>query len=142
MSIPVIREVSYTDDGCTEYQCLNCYESIETRNVIYPKWKNSKKWKFCPYCGCRWLLYLEESKKEKYYDCPEARTKRLRTVGFCIWSRIRWPQEDWFDWSLELTSGYINHIIEFKKQLEKEYKEDDYIDGFEIKLTREGYYPE
>ncbi len=47
MSIKKFRYVQYTDDGCSEWQCLNCYKSIEGR-------LNIAKWKGCPYCFCKW----------------------------------------------------------------------------------------
>lgn len=49
MSIPFWRYVDYTDDGCSVYECLDCYRSWEARTD--PKYSG---WKFCPYCGCEW----------------------------------------------------------------------------------------
>lgn len=49
MSISYWRNVDYTDDGCSLYECLNCYEQWEARTD--PEYA---KWKFCPYCGCEW----------------------------------------------------------------------------------------
>lgn len=49
MSIPKWRYVDYTDDGCSIYQCLNCYVKWEARTS--PKYG---EWKFCPHCGCKW----------------------------------------------------------------------------------------
>jgi len=61
MSIPKWRYVEYTDDGCTVYQCLSCYDSIEGRF-------SPADWKFCPYCGVewegehKWLIYDDNYK--------------------------------------------------------------------------------
>jgi hypothetical protein len=49
MSIPFWRYQDYTDDGCSIYECLNCYNSWEARTS--PK---HSEWKFCPCCGCEW----------------------------------------------------------------------------------------
>lgn len=48
MAIPRWRELHYTDDGCSKYQCLSCKESWESRST--PEYG----WKFCPYCGVKW----------------------------------------------------------------------------------------
>lgn len=48
MSIPKWREIEYTDDGCSLYQCLHCYEKWEGRSS--PEYG----WKFCPFCGVKW----------------------------------------------------------------------------------------
>jgi rRNA maturation endonuclease Nob1 len=42
MSIPQYRYVEYTDDGCSRYECLNCYCQFEVRDI---------PWKYCPGCG-------------------------------------------------------------------------------------------
>ena len=47
MSIARFREVQYADDGCSIYQCLNCYEDWESRTT-------PQSWTFCPCCGIRW----------------------------------------------------------------------------------------
>ena len=57
MSLNAYRAVCYTDDGCTLYQCLNCYNSWESRTE--PGWfdgegKYHVDWRFCPYCGTEW----------------------------------------------------------------------------------------
>jgi hypothetical protein len=45
MAIPKWRDVRYTDDGCTIYECLNCYYRWEARSS--PKI-------FCTNCGIKW----------------------------------------------------------------------------------------
>jgi hypothetical protein len=47
MSIRKWRQIKYTDDGCTLYECLHCYNQFEGR-------LSPKEWKFCPYCGVEW----------------------------------------------------------------------------------------
>jgi hypothetical protein len=49
MSIPAWRNIEYTDDGCSIFQCLNCYKTWEARTN--PEWG---EWKFCPVCGIAW----------------------------------------------------------------------------------------
>lgn len=41
MSIPKWRYVRYTDDGCSAYQCLNCYNGWEARTE--PAWFDTTK---------------------------------------------------------------------------------------------------
>lgn len=61
MSIPYWRYFDYTDDGCSLYECLNCYNQWEARtNPEYAEWK------FCPYCGCRWEGEKKWDEKTKW----------------------------------------------------------------------------
>jgi len=63
MSLSKYRNVDYTDDGCTLYECLNCYKRWEARTN--PEWS---EWKFCPTCGCEWEGELKwDSSKPRYY---------------------------------------------------------------------------
>lgn len=83
MAIPYWREVKYTDDGCSEFQCLNCYNSWEARtspgrqtyecgNCEYCTTKvwSSGAWSchgdakyrryvpfflYCPFCATKWV---------------------------------------------------------------------------------------
>lgn len=48
MAVAKWREVEYTDDGCSVYQCLSCYQQWEGRSS--PEYG----WKFCPFCGIQW----------------------------------------------------------------------------------------
>lgn len=75
MSIPYWREVEYTDDGCSEFQCLNCYETWESRTT-------PKKWKLCPICGCHWIGQQQKCNREKYWRNDN--TKRLNVCKFKI----------------------------------------------------------
>jgi hypothetical protein len=47
MAIPKWREAEGTDDGCSIFQCLNCYTQWESRT-------SPRTWKFCPHCGIKW----------------------------------------------------------------------------------------
>jgi len=49
MAIPKWRNVRYTDDGCTIYECLHCYYRWEARSS--PKM-------FCMNCGTKWTEEL------------------------------------------------------------------------------------
>lgn len=48
MPIPKFREKRDTDDGCSVFQCLSCYQEWESRTP--PEYG----WKYCPYCGVEW----------------------------------------------------------------------------------------
>ena len=115
MSIPAVREVRETDDGCSVYQCLNCYGDWESRSspaafgdyAEYLKnsgrWEEAKKsfWKCCPICGCTWEKYL--SSKEKIYY-PPLSEDRIRTLKYQL-------QERYFDLdSGELISDWSNDV--------------------------------
>ncbi len=58
MGIPLWREVRYTDDGCSIYQCLSCKASWEGRGAPgYYHWETGEYhvvWKFCPLCAVEW----------------------------------------------------------------------------------------
>lgn len=66
MAINYWRAVRYTDDGCTEYQCLACGERWEGRSGP------GYGWKFCPYCGTLWDGERPQSKRlaklERFYE--------------------------------------------------------------------------
>jgi len=55
MSIPAWRKVEYTDDGCSIYECLSCYNSWEARTS--PEWSG---WQFCPCCGVGWESQIKD----------------------------------------------------------------------------------
>ena len=115
MSIPVIREVTYTDDGCTLYECLNCYKKIESR---------SGGFHYCPYCGCK-FEYGFVSKQKEFWDEPRFRTHRIRICQFVLWERFKWKDEDsWSDWKKE-TEGHIEWVLRRKKEICQMFLEDD-----------------
>jgi hypothetical protein len=92
VSIPAAREVEYTDDGCSVYQCLSCYNtwegrtSILTSECINPeesdpinyKFKTLYHWKFCPYCGIEWTVFPPDNSEE---DLEHRIEKHLRSQG-------------------------------------------------------------
>ena len=133
MSIPILRNVGYTDDGCTEYECLNCYYRIETRNDPF-----YSEWKFCPKCGCAWQLYLPEEyektsirygKKHFLQQYEKDHIQRpLHICDFELWSRVK-IDGDWLDWEKE-TSGTKHWVIGKKRELKECYEKDDnfYVD--------------
>jgi DNA-directed RNA polymerase subunit RPC12/RpoP len=89
MTIPTIRSMYYTDDGCTLYQCLNCQAQIETRNLVAKYQTNELLWKFCPYCGIEFESYMpEKDQREKYWDDPRARTDRITPCKFKIQENV------------------------------------------------------
>jgi len=55
MSLNRWRLISYTDDGCSAYQCLSCYKSWESRTNPSGLYSGPEyAWQYCPYCGCQW----------------------------------------------------------------------------------------
>lgn len=92
MSIPYWREVQYTDDGCSVYQCLTCYSKWEARSA--PWWSEDgqkpvgKKgiWNLCPVCGVEWVgqIIPKEKKYFKYYQPYGRKTGRLYPCKFRI----------------------------------------------------------
>lgn len=131
MSIPIIREVHYTDDGCTWYQCLNCYTNIEMRNHPWPQWKSGKKWNYCPYCGCKFKGYMPESRLKEYYDDPSVRTRPL-IFTFELWSRTIWGDGDDPDWEKDMTSSKEACLSE-KRRLEEMMKDSPFGERMEFK---------
>ena len=59
MALNKWRKVGYTDDGCTEYECLSCYKGWEGRGSPH-------QWTFCPHCGTKWDGCHEWNNEEKH----------------------------------------------------------------------------
>jgi len=137
MSIAKIREVCYTDDGCTLYECLNCYAKIEMRNDIFTHkknkltgdWDKELAFKICPYCGCHFEGYILYKKRIKDYDNPNIRTKPILNVIFGLYSRLQ--DEPLCDWELE-TKGDSYWVLKRKKELTD--KDNKIIFPFEYKI--------
>jgi len=95
MSIPFWRYVTYTDDGCSVYECLDCYRSWEARTD--PKYS---EWKFCPYCGCEWEGQKEWNSNVKW-DRQKGRNpdpgSRLCLPLFVVQKRSVPLEEESFD---------------------------------------------
>jgi hypothetical protein len=76
------RSVEYTDDGCTEYQCLSCKTSWEARTS-----PEHAHWRFCPVCGIQWTGQLPDNdaacdrawwRRRQYWTSQNAeRSRRL-----------------------------------------------------------------
>jgi len=90
MSIPYWRNKEYTDDGCTIYQCLNCYAEWESRTA--PWWSidgvkpaGKKIWNCCPICKCEWKGEKLIKKEKKYFPFyPHDKTNRLFPLEFSV----------------------------------------------------------
>jgi len=79
MSIPKWRVVEYTDDGCSIFQCLNCYDTWEGRTPAgYSDFDGTYTalWRFCPCCGIQW----EGSAREQTDEYGPRRTRILKAV--------------------------------------------------------------
>jgi hypothetical protein len=89
MPVPRWRVDRYTDDGCSVFQCLNCYKSWEgrcspgyTHEGIY-----NASWRFCPICGVEWKGPMRESEDE----FGPRRTKIKEAIRR-YWDAIPWDQ--------------------------------------------------
>jgi hypothetical protein len=99
MAINRWRCVRYTDDGCSEYQCLACYKMWEGRNN--PEYS---QWTFCPYCGSKWegrLDCLEH--REKYWRLPRYNERKPPASYWLIEKRYHIGIEgcEWGNWEHE-----------------------------------------
>ena len=86
MAIPFWRYKDYSDDGCSIYECLNCYKEWEARTS--PKYS---EWKFCPYCGCVWEGEKEwdaEAKWNNKKGIPLEKDVRLLLPIFVVEKRF------------------------------------------------------
>lgn len=128
MAIPYWREVRYTDDGCSIYECLNCYNSWESRSPPWNEYKGIRSarggiWRLCPICGCHWLGQ-KSSEKEKYYPCSN--NDRLQVCNFKIIEVYRDTSCDSvYETRSTRYSGLsdANQAIYYLKQLREEEKE-------------------
>lgn len=102
LAIPRWREMHYTDDGCSAYQCLSCKESWEGRSS--PEWG----WKFCPYCGVKW---------EGQVKCRSSHTPRWR------WELLEQPRELAYESKAEFDYEHYrkleDHISEVHRRSEE-----------------------
>jgi len=131
MSIPMWIKKDYTNDGCSIYQCLNCYKSWEARTN--PEYSN---WKYCPVCG---IIWTQEKKSER----PEWKSKRwvndeepLNPCQFIIEKRTIHSDGTIIPWQkcrnyyIRNKSDALYYLNELKqqenklKQQEKEFIED------------------
>lgn len=100
------RRVQYTDDGCTQYQCLWCMNHIEIRD-------DPQFWCFCPKCAKSWFTRLEC--RDRGYprwaynrwgnDCPSGVNlwppHKQPEWEWIIEERNKWPDCLWGDWTYE-----------------------------------------
>jgi len=126
MSISMWFVKDYTDDGCSIYQCLNCYNVWESRTS--PKYA---KWKYCPVCGIEWT---QEKKSER----PEWKEKRwvndeepLNVCEFIIEKRQVLDSDEKTEWKQESECRfYIRskadalYYIEDLRQKEQKFREE------------------
>lgn len=85
MSIPYWREKEYTDDGCSVFECLNCYCTWESRTAPWHEYEGERsykvKWRMCPVCGCLWV---GKKASEKVKEYPYYNNERLELCLFKI----------------------------------------------------------
>lgn len=90
------REVRYTDDGCSVYECLACKKGWEARTSPSADRGN---WQFCPYCGVKWageLVYDRDAAPARIQQRWEVRKRaqniRLAPV-FVLEMLVTWPED-------------------------------------------------
>jgi hypothetical protein len=73
MSINFWRYVNYSDDGCSIYQCLMCYNKWDARTE--PGWYDVDNtyhptFIYCPFCGTKWIGKHGggRSRDDEYYN--------------------------------------------------------------------------
>jgi hypothetical protein len=95
------RSVEYTDDGCTEYQCLACKATWESRTN-----PEHAHWRFCPACGTQWTGRLPDNeagsekaweRKSRYWQSRNAERARRLQLPWWQWEYFsHWfPEESW-----------------------------------------------
>lgn len=88
MSIPYVRYVQSEDDGCAQWQCLNCYAKWISQTLVRNDWPNARQWKYCPYCGLEWVGERKWDVKRKWEHGHGLTTswpdERLRPLKFCL----------------------------------------------------------
>lgn len=136
MSIPFYRQMRYTDDGCSCYQCLNCYRVWEGRDD--PK---DYGWRFCPFCSVRWrdehqcrqkderawLYRLKQDDPERWEQWEHQFWIQppRRTRGWVIQCLMLRPnrtargdwQDDYFqsDYGITSLADVISHLLHLRK---------------------------
>jgi hypothetical protein len=78
--------VTYTDDGCSIYQCLECKAQWESRGN-----PESGHWRFCPVCGTSWRGRMpnddeaSERRWERHSRWPTDKQKKLASLCDPLW---------------------------------------------------------
>lgn len=74
------RYLRYTDDGCSAYQCLNCYRQWEGRSTLgfHQGGEYHAIWRFCPYCGIEWNGPIREASYDNKRMLGERRLRRKK----------------------------------------------------------------
>lgn len=142
MSIPYWREVKYTDDGCSVYQCLNCYSEWEGRSA--PWWSEDGKkpdrkgvWNLCPVCGITWIGQIKPKEKlyYRYYQPYGRGTGRLYPCKFKIVAVYtdsgEYASKDIEHGGIEDPAWAIKKLREYQKQL----KENSFLEGLFDSIT-------
>lgn len=97
MSINYWRYVEYTDDGCSLYQCLSCYETWESRTS--PGYFGVDDdylahWKFCPYCGTQWAGMWTTSFSRHHEGHRQLGRRRHRIAEAIERLRDKWRRDE------------------------------------------------
>lgn len=135
MSIPYVRLKADCDDGVSEYQCLNCYNTWRAQT-------GPENWKMCPICGCKWSG-MKKTKQKKYYDCPDARTERITCCRFFVESRfisytngkpekpLEWVKDQY---PIFRTANIAFNVLQDKRNEEKDWQQEQLEENGQIYL--------
>lgn len=131
--IPYWRNVNYTDDGCSLFQCLSCKHKWESRTS--PD-SFDGDWKFCPVCGREWkgekkTLYLSGGKHqfviERHGRDDESYSKPSHRYQVLQWCELRKAWSEVVDW---YPSGRDFYLIPVEKtKLCKAYRRSSKSDA-------------
>lgn len=90
MSIPKWRYVRHTDDGSDLYQCLNCYNSWDTRNA--PGYYTTTRSVDHPVPNCRSYRATENGKQVTRYYEELATPEYVKCQSFCPYCGVQWEE--------------------------------------------------
>ena len=110
--IPYWRKKEYTDDGCSTYECLSCYDQWEARTSPGSHYKQEDGtyqietyWRYCPSCGIKWEgehIWDVEATYEKKRRNYEARGGSPIEIHFRVEYQYSWTPEmvdgNWSKW--------------------------------------------
>jgi hypothetical protein len=147
MKLNKFRKVRYTDDGCTEYECLLCGKGAEARYMGFT---------YCSHCGTKWdgeLKWDENASYEKkrlgHGSQPrEATNPEFRGVisTWCIDTKVNlfgnseWEKGIPLPWPAAAALRRLReerrvHAPRRAVKLKEEFLDDgDPLPGFEVRL--------
>lgn len=145
------RNVNYTDDGCTLYQCLSCMNKFEGRTGPV---------RFCTFCGTEWEgqhearpsgtpRWLYDRYGGEGFDAELATTSGRKRLWesrpkqteweWVVETRTNWGQE-WGQWErvvgLRYTMGSFKYAKDVLCMKRAESKSRPYKQAFRVRLVK------